>query len=673
MPPPVRTSLCLLRGLLLPILRPSFFVLLILFSGAFQSQAADPEHHGQAEKSELPDFSHMSIEELMEVEIVSLMKKPSPISKSAAAVFVISQEDIRRSGVTSIPEALRMAPGINVARIDSNKWAITARGFNDRYSSKLLVMIDGRTIYTPFFAGVYWELQDYALEDIERIEVIRGPGGSLWGANAVNGVINIITKKSQDTQGALASLAVGSEEAIGTMRYGGTIGDNFNYRVYGKGFNRDTSVAVGGAHDDWGAGRGGMRADWQISPSDTITIHGGYSDGQAGDRVTLSRLGSPFGTQTLDQDNHLSSHNVLANWSHEFDHGSTTQLHFYYDQYRRDSRAIGERIATYDVDFQHHLPLPYGHDVVWGLGYRLMTDQFRTSDAITMARPERIIPLYSAFLQDEISLIPNRLLLTLGSKFLHNVFTGFEAQPSGRLLWKTTNDHSFWLSVSHAVRTPDRFREDATLNVAGTPSGPISIVNNQRLVSERVLAYELGYRGQLGRQLLFDLAAFYNTYDRIIFTRPVSSLASEYANNLSGHTAGIEVAAVWRPIAWWTLRPAFTYQHTDVSVPPITSRPTSDREGSTPNHQLSLQSRFTWDQWEFDAWYRYVERLPALNVPGYHTLDVRLGWHLSNHLSIDAVGQNLLDKAHAEFRTVAGGTQYTDVQRSGFVRLTWRY
>ena len=369
------------------------------------------------------DLTELSLEELLNVEVTSVSKKGQPLAQAAAAIFVITQEDIRRSGVTSIPEALRMAPGINVAKVDDNKWAITARGFNDRYSSKLLVLMDGRTLYTPFFAGVYWELQDYALEDIERIEVIRGPGGALWGANAVNGVINIITKKAKDTQGALASTVVGTEEAIGTLRYGGTVGDNFHYRVYGKTFNRDTSYAPGGAHDDWRTGRGGLRADWDIGSHDSLTVHGNYSDGRAGDRVTLPRLSAPFGTQSRDEDAGLASQSVLANWTHRFGSQSETQLHFYYDQYRRDSVTIGERVNTYDVDFQHRIGLPFGlgHDVVWGLGYRLMSDRFRPGTAITLATPARDISLYSAFLQDEISLVPDTLSLTLGSKFLHNV------------------------------------------------------------------------------------------------------------------------------------------------------------------------------------------------------------------------------------------------------------
>jgi iron complex outermembrane receptor protein len=619
------------------------------------------------------DLTELSLEELMNVEVTSVSKKGQPLSEAAAAIFVITQEDIRRSGVTSIPEALRMAPGINVAKVDANKWAITARGFNDRYASKLLVLMDGRSIYTPFFAGVYWELQDYALEDIERIEVIRGPGGALWGANAVNGVINIITKKSKDTQGALASTVVGTEEAIGMLRYGGTAGEDFQYRVYGKALNRDSSYAPGGAHDDWRSGRGGFRADWNASSHDSLTVHGNYSDGRAGDRVSLPRLTAPFGTQSQIEDSSLTSHSLLTNWTHRFGSQSETQLRLYYDQYRRDSLTLGERINTYDVDFQHHVALPFGHDVVWGLGYRLMSDRFRTSTTIAMADASRDMSLYSAFVQDQIDLIQDRLSLTLGSKFLHNDFTGFEVQPSARMLWKALPQHSIWAAVSRAVRTPDRFREDATLTVAGTPFGPVRI-RNRPLESERVIAYELGYRGQLGSRVTIDLATFYNTYDRLIFTDTVNALTSQYANNARGHTAGAELAAEWRPLDWWTLRPAFTYQQIVISGPPITSTPTTGREGSTPDHQLSLQSRMTWSrQWELDAWYRYVERLTAANIPGYHTLDLRLGWHLSKQLTLDLVGQNLLDKTHQEFRTNSGGTQFTEVQRAGFLRLTWRY
>ena len=620
----------------------------------------------------LEDLTELSLEELLNVEVTSVAMKAQPVAKTAAAIFVITQEDIRRSGVTSIPEALRMAPGVNVARVDGNKWAISARGFNDRYSSKLLVLMDGRTLYTPFFAGVYWELQDYALEDIERIEVIRGPGAALWGVNAVNGVINIITKKSQDTQGVLASTVVGTEDVIGTARYGGNIGEDFHYRLYVKGFNHETSYAQGGAHDDWRAGRGGVRADWNLSPHDSLTIHGHYSDGRMGERSDNPRLSPPFGSQLRDQDVTVSSHSLLANWTHRFAGGSESTLRMYYDQYRRDAISIGERVNTYDIDFQHRLPLPFGHDVVWGLGYRLMSDRFRTSSVLTMADTARDLNRYSAFIQDEITLLPDRLFLTLGSKFLHNEFTGFEVQPSGRLLWMVTPHHSLWTSVSRAVRTPDRFREDTVLNVAGTPFGPIRIVGNTQLRSERVLAFEGGYRGQMHPRLTVDVVGFYTIYDRLIYSQSIGGFppASQYANNAEGHTTGVEVAAEWRPLDWWALRPAFTYQHIMVSASPLVFYETA---GATPRHHTSLQSRMTWKDWEFDAWYRYVDRIADLDIPGYHTVDLRLGWHIIAQLDLDLVGQNLLDPHRLEFSSRSGGTRVTEVQRAGYLRLTWHY
>ena len=618
------------------------------------------------------DLAQLSLEELLNIEVTSVSMKAQSVSKTAAAVFVITQEDIRRSGVTSIPEALRMAPGIHVARVDGNKWAITARGFNDRYSSKLLVMVDGRTVYTPFFAGVYWELQDYALEDIERIEVIRGPGGSLWGVNAVNGVINIITKKSRDTQGILASTVVGTEEVIGTARYGGSIGESFHYRLYGKGFNRDTSYASEGAHDDWRAGRAGFRADWNPSPHDSLAFHGNYSDGVMGERTTTPQLSAPFGSARRNQDVLYISQSLLVNWAHTFEGGSESTLRMYYDQYRRDAPLIGERIRTYDIDFQHRLPLPFGNDVVWGFGYRLMSDRFRTSPVLTMTDNSRDLNRYSGFLQDEIAVIPDRLFLTLGSKFLHNEYTGFEIQPSARLLWSVTSLHTLWTSISRAVRTPDRFREDATLNVAGTPFGPISLMNNNRLRSEQVIAYEAGYRGQLHPRLTFDLTGFYNQYDRLIFNESIGGFppASRYANNTDGHAIGIETTADWRPLDWWTLRPTFTYQHFVLSSSLLASANTTI---TSPNYHASLQSRMTWKEWEFDVWYRYIDRLTELQVPGYHTLDLRFGWHITTHWTLDVVGQNVLNPHHLEFSGMSGGTHPTEVQRAGYLRITWRY
>ena len=620
------------------------------------------------------DLTELSLEELMSVEVTSVSKKGQPLSQSAAAIFVITQDDIRRSGVTSIPEALRMVPGLNVAKIDGNKWAITARGLNDRYANKLLVLIDGRTVYSPVFAGTYWEPQDYVLEDIDRIEVIRGPGGSLWGANAVNGIINVVTKKSKDTQGLLASTVAGPEEGIGTVRYGGKVGSDLHYRAYGKYFNRDTTYnSPAGAHDDWRAGRGGFRADWTASSRNEVTVQGDYSDARIGQRQTLATLTSPF-SRTVDEDGSLSSHNLLTRWTHRLEGGSETALQLYYDSYRRDTVSLGERVHTYDADFQHRFSLPLHQEIVWGLGYRLTSDRFRNSANTIVLKEARDISLYSAFLQDEIKLLPDRLSLTIGSKLLHNDYTGFEVQPSARLLWQAAKAHTFWTAVSRAVRTPDRFRENSTLNVTGTGAGFVKVQGNDQLQSESVMAYELEYRTTPFEQLSLDIATFYTHYDHLTYSSTVNSLTSRYANNASARTSGVEAAADWRPVEWWSLRPALTYfQATMLGATPQTAG-TAAQAGSTPERQLSLRSRINMrHNLEFDAWLRYMDRLRDLDIPSYTTLDLRLGWHATKNLTLDLVGQNLLDPHHPEFSTRAGGTQLTEVQRSVFIRLTWQY
>lgn len=626
------------------------------------------------------DLTQLSLEDLMEVKITSVAKKAQAVSQTAAAVFVITQEDIRRSGVTSIPEALRMVPGLHVAKVDGNKWAITARGFNGRYSNKLLVLMDGRTVYTPTFSGTYWEIQDTVLEDIDRIEVIRGPGGSLWGANAVNGVINIITKKAGNTQGMLASAVAGTEETITTLRYGGTIGESLSFRVYGKAFARDTAYATTGAHDDWRAARSGFRADWRAGAQDALTFQGDYMQGRAGQRQYLPNLGVPFGTITPVNDAALQSHHALGRWSHQLTTGGETQLQLYFDSYARDEPSFRDHVDTYDLDFQHRLAPIGSHEITWGAGYRLMEDRFQNSTVTQITPHARGISLYSGFLQDEITLVPDQVKLTLGSKILHNDFTGVEIQPSARVLWNVTPSQTLWAALSRAVRTPDRFREDGTLNILQTFSGTRRQLPNPNLAAEKVASVEVGYRGTFGDRVSVDLATFYNSYTDLISSATINSLLSQYANASSGQTYGVELAADWRITDWWTLRPAFTYMQSRLTGPGSSG---DGGQGSTPDHQLSIRSRMNLPyQAEFDAWLRWVDHLDSLRastsdgggmVSSYTTLDLRLGWRPMPGLTVDVIGQNLLSAYHREYVTQAGGFQNTDVQRAGLIRITWHY
>lgn len=375
----------------------------------------------------LSNLKQLSLEELMNIEVTSIARKEQRVADTAAAIYVITQEDIQRSGVTSIPEALRLAPGVEVSRVDSNKWAIGVRGFGSRLSRSLLVLMDGRSVYTPLFAGVYWEVQDTLLEDIDRIEVIRGSGGTLWGANAVNGVINIITKKAQDTQGLLLSGGGGSEEkGFGSLRYGGKVGENFNYRIYGKGFRRDAAATRGlSDFDDWQMGQGGFRTDWKPHEGDSLTIQGDAYDGRSGQRTQVSRLSAPFSIP-VQEDAEFSGMNLLGRWSRTLSKSSSLALQMYYDRTDRREPTFQEQRNTFDFDFQHRLQPTGRQELIWGLGYRYTRGDTKSVPTITISPSNRADNLFSAFVQDEIVLVQDRLRLTVGSKFEHNDYSGFE-------------------------------------------------------------------------------------------------------------------------------------------------------------------------------------------------------------------------------------------------------
>lgn len=408
------------------------------------------------------DINKLSLEELMGVEVTSVSRQESTVGQSPAAIFVITQEMIRRSGATTIPELFRMVPGMDVARADNNKWAVSIRGFNDRFGKNQLVQIDGRTLYNPIFAGVYWDTVDYPLEDIERIEIIRGPGASVWGANAVNGIINIITKNSKDTQGGLITTGTGTEErGFGTFRYGGRAGENLSYRVYGKGFNRDEQFAAADdPNDGWAGGHSGMRLDWQASQSDKVTLDAGYFNDDPGRNDVRAMSASPYRLRNLEDEESEGGH-VLARVHHTLDEDSSWELQMYWDRVNRGStnEVASFQWDTFDVDFQHQFPISTGHKFIYGLGYRAI-DAFVGPSArdngfiLGTDLPDRLAQTISVFAQDEIALVEEKLSLILGSKLEHNDYTNIEVQPTIRLLWTPSERQSVWAAVSRAVRTP---------------------------------------------------------------------------------------------------------------------------------------------------------------------------------------------------------------------------
>ena len=624
------------------------------------------------------DLTELSLEELMSVEVTSVSKKKQKLSESAAAIFVITQEDLRRSGVTSIPEALRMVPGIQVSRGSKNQWNISARGFNERFTNKLLVLIDGRTVYNPLFAGVTWETQDTILEDIERIEVIRGPGGALWGVNAVNGVINIITKQSQDTQGLLVSGVGGKEEGIVSIRQGGSHGSDFHYRLFTKYFNRDTSFNTTGAHDDTHMFRGGFRTDWDPATQDHVMVQGELYTGDGGQQSTVATTPTfPFGFTTGNEDLEMSGGHVLTRWEHTWDSGSDMALQFFYDRYERTENTIKATIDTFDVDFQHRFGFLGNQELLWGLEYRYWVDDLKNTAGTSVFPDSETFDLLSGFLQDEITLIPDTLIVTIGTKLSHNDFTGFEYQPSGRFLWKPIDGHSIWGAVSRAVRVPSRLEDKSLLTFApnATTPVPIRFLGNTKFKSEELLAFEIGYRLSTFERFTFDITGFYNQYDNVRGTRTISLFppTGTLANNLSVDTIGVEIASDVQLQEWWRIRGAYTYINMTVDGPINVALNTTGK--GTPHHQGSIRSLMTLPyQVEFDSWIRVVDKLSAPNIASYVELDLRLGWKPFPNLDVSLVGQNLLDNHHPEAApSLFLATQPTEVQRSVYGKVTWHY
>ena len=537
--------------------------------------------------SSVNDMTNLSLEDLMRVEVTSVSKKGEQVSDAPAAVFVISQEDIRRSGVTNIPDALRMVPGVEVARIDANKWAVTARGFNSRFATKLLVLMDGRSVYSPAFSGVWWDVQDTLLEDIDRIEVIRGPGATLWGANAVNGVINIITKKAGETQGGLVTVGAGTEErGFGSVRYGLKLGEKTDVRAYAKYFNRDGSVTRSGTEtpDDWEQFRTGFRLDHEPTSQNNFTLQGDYYRGKSGSTYDFPTLTAPF-SSSIQEKADLSGGNLLGRWNHVFSNDSALSLQAYYDRTERQDLLTAEDRDTVDFDLQHRFKWVGGQEIVWGLGYRVTRDGFNKVNQLRTIDPSsRTDQLFSSFIQDDITLIEDKFRWVIGSKFEHNDYTGYEVQPNTRLIWTPSKDQSVWGAVSRSVRTPSRAEHNVSTNVAVIPPGqaqnpsPLPILvqvrGSSNFQSEELIAYELGYRLRPIDRLTFDLAGYYNRYSNLRSTNDlpntppslVSNAGSPYLlstldlnNSLNADIYGVELALEWQPLDWWRIKGSYTY------------------------------------------------------------------------------------------------------------------
>jgi iron complex outermembrane recepter protein len=623
-----------------------------------------PLHGQQTEPEVLPsDLKKLSIEDLMEIDVTSVSRRNERMSRAAAAVTVITNEDIRRSGVTTLAEALRLINSVHVAQADGRTWAITTRGFNLTTANKLLVLIDGRSVYTPLFSGVFWDVQQTFLEDVERIEVIRGPGATLWGANAVNGVINIITRSSRITQGGVAQLGAGEGERVfGGGRHGGKLGERTFYRVYGTYLNRESLAFPNGsdARDPLRIGQSGFRVDGDLSSRDSFTLQGDAYRG--------------ISSEAIRTDTQLDGGNLLGRWTRSLGEDSSLELQVYWDRTHRDiPQSFEEHQDILDLDFQHQLPVGDRHLLVWGLGYRHIWDDVENSPGVVWVPEDRNQGLASAFAQDEIQLIEDRLRLTVGTKLEVTESTGLEVQPSVRMAWTPDDRRTLWGAVSRAVRTPTRLDEDLRFV---DPNGNIFVFGNPDFEAEELLAYEAGYRVQPGLALVLDLAAFYNVYDDLRSQEavvPGQRFPIRLDNKLEAEAWGLELRANYEAAPWWRLHGAYTWFDKDLTLDPDSTDPTGGvPEGNDPEHRFLLRSSFDLPRGvQMDAWLRYVDELPDPRVPSYTEMDLRVGWAPRPRLDLSLIGRNLLHDQHPEFG--APTPTRKEVERSLYGRVTWRW
>jgi iron complex outermembrane receptor protein len=638
-------------------------------------------------------LKELTLEQLGNVEVTTVSKEPEEVWKTAAAVYVITNEDIQRSGATTIPDALRLAPGVEVAQIDSHQWSVGIRGFGSNLTRNILVLIDGRTVYTTLLAGTYWEVQNVMLQDVERIEVIRGPGGTIWGPNAVNGVINIITKGSKDTHGALVNAGGGNvDQGFFNARYGGGNGTTFDYRVYALGFDRGPEFHTDGQNfDAWRAIQGGFRTDWTKSNRDSVTLQGDIYDEGAGQSVVATSYAPPY-SQTIDKTALLSGGDILGSWRRVLSEGKDIRLQAYYNRSSREQANFDDYENTFDVDFLDRFRLPARQQISWGGGLRFThEDNPVVVSGLSFTPQKRTDNLLTGFFQDDIALVENRLTLSLGTKLIHTNFTGLQWQPSARLLWTPTKKQTLWAAFTHAVRTPSDAEENFSLaGFIGIGPGGLPYFArfnpNPHFRPEELNGYELGYRRLLANKFYFAVASFFNHYGDLfsedvtggpfVDTNPAPThllLPAQFGNGLVGTTKGIEIAPEWQPVSFWRLLATYSFlqmdlrrgtNSLDIGTAPIVA-------GSSPRHQATLQSDLDFAKhFNFDFTNRYVSALPALNVHAYITADARLAWH-AGQFQLSVVGQNLYQPYHFEYGGSDPGPS-VGIKRSVYGQITWK-
>lgn len=602
------------------------------------------------------ELATLSLEQLSNIEVTSVSRRPERLSAAAGSVFVITAEDIRRSGATSLPEVLRLAPNLQLARADANQYAITARGFNSTTANKMLVQIDGRTIYSPLFSGVFWEVQDLMLEDVERIEVMSGSGGTVWGSNAVNGFINIITKRAGETQGALVAVGGGNRERQASVRYGGTMRNDGHYRFYGRVTTRDhTENAAGGdIRDGSRMSQTGFRADWG-TPEQGLTLQGDIYTSQIDQGLA-------------PEQRQLAGANLLGRLVRDLADGSSLRLQAYYDRTERDQPGtVRDALDTFDVELQRAMHPRGIHTFMWGGGYRFQRDRLdNIGPVLAFYPPNQDLTLVNVFGQDSIALRPD-LDLTLGLKLEHNGYTGLESLPNARLAWRWAPDRLLWAAVSRAVRIPSRLDRELFIP-AQAPFA--TLAGGPNFDSEVARVVELGYRAQPWAAASYSVTLFHHVFDRLRSLEPTPA-GPQLENRIGGRTTGVEAWGKVQVNDWWRLNAGFMVQRERLRLLPGSAALGGVATlGNDPDATWLLGSSFDLGRsHELDLKIRHVGSLPDPTVPGYTVVDARLGWRVDHNLELSLTAQNLLNKRHAEWGVASGRALYG---RAVFLKLLWR-
>lgn len=631
------------------------------------------------------DLKSLSLEQLGNVQVTTAAKEPEEVWRTPAAIYVLTHDDIRRSGVTSIPEALRLVPGVEVARTDGDNWVVGIRGFGDLFSKSVLVLIDGRSVYTPLFSGVYWTIDNVMLEDVDHIEVIRGPGGTIWGPNAENGIINIITKSSADTRGALVAAGGGSvDQGTGSFRYGSSNGKGLSYRAYGIVFSRSAERHANGInYDDSRLGQVGFRADW-IKGRDSATIQGDAYKGQLGNAFAVSSY-MPQGATNSYEPYRTTGGNVLGRWRRDLGKHGDLYLQGYWMRAYRTGSNFGETRDTFDVDFLHRIPAGKRNELKYGVNVRISPATIRQVIPTLDFEPHKITwSIYDGFAQDVLTLVPAKLSFTLGTKLGSDSYSGLQYQPSGRLLWAPTATRSVWAAVTRAVRTPGVFDAGLIDDVYLAPGLFARIAGNPNIRAEKVVSYDAGFRTLAAPNLYVDIDWFHNQYDDIVaigdpvVTKPASPGAPhtlqtfEFVNGIHGITDGFEIAPNWKPTSNWQLKGSYSYIHFNLDNKPFLKNQIelANYRGTTPSHEVVLQSNLDLPKrFELDETFRYVSRRPAQNVRAYSTMNARLGWHLSSQFELSVNGENLFQPHHGEYSINPGPNVL--IKRSVYAKIVW--